>query len=109
MADDVEIHLRALSNYRVEFPGRGRSLFSALEHFPLNEQKIPLALSVDEAMEDVVSAAAVQRAHLARFGTLARVPLPLSAVRWPDAAAGDHLRRLEIGRASCRERGVQYG
>src|SRR3546814_9913593 len=41
MADDVEIHLRALSNYRVEFHGRGRSLFSALEHFPLNEQQNP--------------------------------------------------------------------
>ena len=94
MAEDVEIHLGALSDYRIEFPGRGRSLFSALEHFSLNEQKIPLALSVDEAMEDVVSAAAVQRAHLARFGTLARVPLPLFAVRWPDAAAKDHLRRL---------------
>jgi len=94
MAEDVDMHLGALADYRIEFPGRGRSLFSALEHFPLNEQKIPLALSVDEAMEDVLSAAAVQKAHLARFGTCAHVPSPLYAVRWPDAAANEHLYRL---------------
>src|SRR3546814_7263662 len=58
-------------------------------------------------MEDVVSAAAVQRAHLARFGTLARVPLPLSAVRWPDAAAGDHLRRLAPLLSSRAQRVVE--
>ncbi|MGV5609378.1 hypothetical protein ACRTCO_32070, partial [Burkholderia pseudomallei] len=70
-AADVEPHLRMLGAHRVEFPGRGRSLFSALEHFPLNEQKIPLAMSIDEALDDVQAAAAVQRAHLARFGCIA--------------------------------------
>jgi hypothetical protein len=94
MAEDVDVHLGALADYRIEFPGRGRSLFSALGHFPLNEQKIPLALSLDEAMEDVRSAAAVQKAHLARFGTRAHVPLPLYAVRWPDSVAEAHLGRL---------------
>jgi hypothetical protein len=94
MAADVDVHLGALADYRIEFPGRGRSLFSALEHFPLNEQKIPLALSLDEAMEDVRSAAAVQKVHLARFGTRAHVPLPLYAVRWPDSVAEAHLGRL---------------
>lgn len=93
-AADVEPHLRMLGAHRVEFPGRGRSLFSALEHFPLNEQKIPLAMSIDEALDDVQAAAAVQRAHLARFGCIARVPLPLVAIRWPDAAAHAHLARL---------------
>jgi len=94
MAGDVTDHLLVLRGHRIEFPGRGRSLFSALEHFPLNEQKIPLALPVEEALEDVRAAAAVQCAHLARFGTVARVPLPLLAVRWPDGAAEAHLRRL---------------
>lgn len=94
LAADVEPHLRMLAAHRVEFPGRGRSLFSALEHFPLNEQKIPLAMSVDEALEDAHAAAAVQRAHLARFGRVARVPLPLVAIRWPDASAHAHLARL---------------
>nr|WP_231716863.1 hypothetical protein [Burkholderia ubonensis] len=94
LAADAAAHLQMLSAHRVEFPGRGRSLFSALEHFPLNEQKIPLAMSVDEALEDVQAAAAVQCAHLARFGGIARVPLPLVAIRWPDAAAHAHLARL---------------
>ncbi|WP_210163285.1 hypothetical protein [Niveispirillum irakense] len=94
MAGDVDTHLRMLGSYRIEFPGRGRSLFSALEHFPLNEQKVPLALPVEEALEDVHAAAAVQQAHLARFGTLARVPLPLLALRWPDAVMDAYLRRL---------------
>ena len=107
MASDVDMHLRALGDFRIEFPGRGRSLFSALEHFPLNEQKIPLALSLDEAVEDVVSAAAVQKAHLARFGTRAHIPLPLLAVRWPDAIAEAHLARLNKVLSARARRSVE--
>jgi hypothetical protein len=94
LAADVVGHLDGLGRFRIEYPGRGRSLFSALEHFPLAEQKIPLAVTAEEALEDVRSAAMVQQAHLARFGSLARVPLPLLAVRWPDAVTEAHLGRL---------------
>jgi len=93
-ASDVEQMLAVMSGFRIDFLGRGKSLFSALEHFALNEQKIPLALSVDEAMEDVSSAAAVQRAHVARYGARAHTPLPLLAVRWPDTVTEAHLKRL---------------
>jgi hypothetical protein len=93
-ARDLVPTLQGMSGFRIEFPGRGRSLFSALEHFPLNEQKLPLAMSAEEALEDVRSAAMVQQAHIARFGEPARLPLPLLAVRWNDDLTQAHLETL---------------
>ncbi len=93
-AADRDAHLRALTEFRVDYPARGKSLFSAAEHFPLVEQKIPLALGIDEALEDVRSACMLQRAHLARFGELARIPTPLFAVSWPEATREAHLAAL---------------
>jgi hypothetical protein len=94
LARDVAPHLEMLDGFRIEYPGRGKSLFSALEHFPLTEHKIPLALTAEEALQDARAAASVQLAHLGRFKTLARVPLPLLAARWPDAVTEMHLAKL---------------
>jgi hypothetical protein len=93
-ARDLVPALQGMSGFRIEFPGRGRSLFSALEHFALNEQKIPLAMSAEEALEDARSAAMVQQAHIARFDEPARLPLPLLAVRWDDDVTRTHLETL---------------
>lgn len=93
-AADRDAHLRALADFRVDYPARGRSLFSAAEHFALVEQKVPLALGVDEALEDVRCAAMLQAAHLARHGELARLPTPLLALAWPEATRTQHLEAL---------------
>lgn len=95
LAGYVEPHLDAMQAFRIEYPGRGRSLFSALEHFPLVEQKIPLAVTVAEALEDTHAAVQVQSAYLTKFNTLASVPLPLAIVRWPTCVAELHLEKLK--------------
>lgn len=94
LAPGLAPHFGVLRGFRIDYPARGKSLFSALEHFPLIEQKIPLAVALDEAREDAAAAETVQSAHLARFGTVARVPLPLLVLRWPDAAVEQHLATL---------------
>lgn len=93
-ADDRGLHLAMLAEFRVDYPMRGKSLFPATEHFPLVEQKIPLALSAFEAVEDACAAASMQEAHLARFGELARTPTPLLVVKWPDSVRDAHLQAL---------------
>jgi hypothetical protein len=93
-ADDLAGKLLALGAYRVVYPSRGKSLFSALEHFPLVEQKIPLAVSLIEAQDDAESALTFQAAHLARFGALARAPVPLLIVRWPEPAVTAFMKTL---------------
>ncbi len=94
LAPGLAPHFAAMSRFRIDYPARGKSLFSALEHFPLIEQKIPLAVTLDEACEDAAAAETVQSAHLARFGETARVPLPLLVLRWPEAAVEQHLATL---------------
>lgn len=93
-ADDRSLHLAMLAEFRVDYPMRGKSLFPATEHFALVEQKIPLALSAFEAVEDACAAASMQEAHLARFGELARTPTPLLVVQWPTAVRDAHLQAL---------------
>jgi hypothetical protein len=93
-AADRDAHLRTLAEFRVDYPARGKSLFSAAEHFALVEQKTPLALGLDEALEDARAACLLQSAHLERFGELARLPTPLLAIAWPQAVHAGHLAAL---------------
>lgn len=60
-----------------------RAELRAIDKWPLVEGKIPGAYTVREGVAEARAAVAFQRAHLARYGTLARVPLPLVVVRWP--------------------------
>ncbi len=80
---DLQRQLDILSHYRVDYPSRGRSLLSILEHFPIVEQKIPLAFTRAECEEDIYSALSLQQAHLTHFGELARLPVPLLMIDWP--------------------------
>jgi hypothetical protein len=60
---------------------------STLEHFPIIEQKVPMACLVDEAVAEARRAQQFQAAHLERYGELANVPIPLIVIRWPDRVA----------------------
>lgn len=100
-APDLRMKLMGLRAFRVDYPPRGRSLFSALEHFPIVEQKVPLAVTAEEALSDVHAAAAFQQAHLAAFGTIAAAPLPLLALRWP-ADAVERVAELLLPMLSAR-------
>lgn len=76
---------------------------SNLEHFPLIEQKVPMAVLVDEAITEARKAQLFQASHLERYGELANVPIPLIAIRWPQravAAFRDTLMPLLSGRAA---------
>lgn len=93
-ANDRDEHLTVLAEFRIDYPVRGKSLFTAVEHFALVEQKIPLAVSAVEAVEDAKAACLLQQAHLHRFGNLAAIPTPLLVIRWPTSARNDHLQAL---------------
>lgn len=101
-AHDLDQHLAVLAEFRIDYPVRGKSLFSAAEHFALVEQKVPLAISSMEAVEDARAACQLQQAHWQRFGQLACIPTPLLVIQWPAAVRDSHLqalRRLLSGRA----------
>jgi len=68
-------------------------LVNGLERFPLAEGKVPLALSLEEALGEAEAAARLQEAHRARFGTWAHAPLPLRVHAWPEAVGA---RLLEV-------------
>ncbi|MFZ6745822.1 hypothetical protein ACO0LC_21565 [Undibacterium sp. JH2W] len=93
-AHDRDQHLAVLAQFRIDYPVRGKSLFSAAEHFALVEQKIPLAISAFEAVEDAKAACMLQQAHLRRFGQLACIPTPLLVLAWPASARDSHLTAL---------------
>jgi hypothetical protein len=79
-ADDVAQALLQSNQFRPDAFG-----LSFHEKLIINERKIPLALRLGEALADAKAAAAFQRAHLEQYGEIARVPLPLGVLRWPDA------------------------
>ena len=93
-AHDRDQHLAVLAEFRIEYPVRGKSLFSAAEHFALVEQKIPLAIGAFEAVEDARAACQLQQAHLQRYGQLACLPTPLLVLQWPATARDSHLAAL---------------
>ncbi|GGH14301.1 hypothetical protein [Mucilaginibacter phyllosphaerae] len=95
--------LNMLKQLRVDYPSRGRSLFSVLEHFPIVEQKIPMAVTVEECMQDMENALAFQSEHIRLFKKLAHCPLPLAIFKWTEtqqAAFMNILLPLLSGRSS---------
>jgi hypothetical protein len=71
------------------------SMLNALERFPVVEGKPPGVHPVWDAIEEANVALEFQSAHLKRYGTLARAPVPLFVYRWPDQvgeAVLEHLR-----------------
>ncbi|MFI5349992.1 MAG: hypothetical protein ACHQ2Z_10645 [Elusimicrobiota bacterium] len=87
--------------------GRRTSRFSAapLEHFPIVERKVPMALLTGEALDEARKAAEFQTAYFKRYRGFARIPLPLLVVRWPRAAV-DRLREGLSPRLSRPARGI---
>lgn len=57
--------------------GPGHTPHSVAEHFVVEEGKVPGCLTLDEAVTEAQRALELQRAHVAAYGELARIPLPL--------------------------------
>ncbi len=57
-------------------PFRDRTI-SLVDHFPINEGKLPGAVTLKEVEQEVSVSHAVHAKHLNVFGTLAHIPLPL--------------------------------
>jgi hypothetical protein len=53
------------------------------EHFPLFEGKAPGTVFLDEAMREAEIALAVQARHLAEYGALMRLPVPVAVFKLP--------------------------
>jgi hypothetical protein len=70
------------------------SMLSALERFPVIEGKPPGVHPAWDAVEEAEWAMEFQAAHLARYRTLARAPVPLFVYRWPDAVGERVLQHL---------------
>ncbi len=83
-----------------------------LEHLALREHKVPGALTLHEAEREAALALRVQSLHLAHYGELARLPVPLAIHRFTgagleragaawrthlSAAAQEHLREAFAG------------
>ncbi len=89
LAQDLDQALEAIKGPRA--PLRE----APIENFPLLEQKAPMALLLEEALDEASLTARFQAAHLARYGTLARAPVPLLVGRWSAAATEAYLSRVE--------------
>jgi hypothetical protein len=70
------------------------SMLSALERFPVIEGKPPGVHPAWDAVEEADWARELQAAHLARYGALARAPVPLFVFRFPDAVGERVLAQL---------------
>ncbi len=65
------------------------------EHFPLFEGKAPGTLLLGEAMAEATTAADVQARHLAHYGTLMRMPVPLLVWKLGPEESALTIARLE--------------
>jgi len=93
IAADFEEWLDEQANVWMRVAARQESHFAAdggveaelrlLDKWAVLEGKVPGACTLDEAVGEADVAAAVQEAFAARFGEIARAPLPLLAGRWP--------------------------
>jgi hypothetical protein len=78
LADDFAEEVRHVESLRAPFSR------SALNHFVATEHKVPLGVSAAEALTQAKLTAQFQVDSLARYDRLARVPVPLLVVRWPE-------------------------
>lgn len=77
LADDFSEEVRYIDSIRSPFSR------SALNHFATAEHKVSLGVSVQEARTQADITARFQVDYLARHKALARIPVPLLVVRWP--------------------------
>jgi hypothetical protein len=88
LADDFADEVRHIESTRSPFSR------SALNHFVTAEHKVSLGVSVHEAQTQADITTRFQADHVARFGTLARVPVPLLVVQWPPSVREGLLETL---------------
>lgn len=67
---------------------------SILEQLIVGEGKVPGALTLGEALREAEASARLQLAHVARYGTLARLPLPLHVMPHDQGTAAALLELL---------------
>lgn len=83
------------------------------DHFALFERKVLLGVSLKEASGECERALELQRAHLAVYGELAHLPVPIAVLRWDDDLSqkhGNRLRKLVSERAfECVESVLEDG
>lgn len=94
VAKGLHEKLFALKQIAVDYPSRGRSLFSVLEHFPIVEQKIPMAVTFNECLEDAESAVLLQSKHIETFHSFAHAPIPLGILKWDEQVQYEFLHSL---------------
>jgi hypothetical protein len=75
-------------------------MHSLLNRFVIQEHKVALGVSVDEAIREATLTARFQSDYLAKYGRLARVPVPLFVSRLPERAGVRLLRTMEKVRLS---------
>jgi len=56
---------------------------SIIDHFPVVEHKVPMVLTVGEALDEATAASAVYGPYIERYGEIPDLPLPLLVVKWP--------------------------
>lgn len=91
---EVQDKLNILKQIQVDYPSKGRSLFSVIEHFPIVEQKIPMAVTLNECREDVTTAMLLQSRHIDQFNAFAHAPIPLAIIKWKDEIKDQFLEQL---------------
>lgn len=92
--DTVMDKVQMLDQVQVDYPSKGRSLFTVLEHFPIVEQKIPMVVTYNECMEDVDSAMLLQKRHWDFFETFAQAPIPLLVIKWNAKITASYINQL---------------
>lgn len=80
-------------------------MVSPLEELPILEHKAPGVLLMEEAMPEAEAALALQSRWIAAYPGLARTPVPLLVVRWPDDVV-QRYRALLAPLLSRRVRGI---
>jgi hypothetical protein len=89
LADDFAEEVRHVESLRAPFAR------SALNHFVATEHKVPLGVSLHEALTQARITTQFQADHLARYGRLARVPVPLLVLRWPPKCSAGLVEALQ--------------
>jgi len=68
--------------------------WTRFENFLFHEQKLPLSLSLHEALEESSAAAQFQSGMIQTFGGLELAPVPLFVHKWPEHAVAEYVSTI---------------
>lgn len=80
-AKDLAKRFSSLTRRRLHF-----TVFNAIERYPIEEQTVSLALSLDEAQSEAQAALDIHRVYHSRYGEFAELPFPIAVIKWPETA-----------------------